>query len=157
MFLPSLIHQRQHKRSKPRDHIKCLERRLAPPLGFVNCLVKESPSMQRHLSCSHHGPQVADCTSHFTDLICKGKVKDALHCLSGEGHGGVHSLPDITMEGLDECKSVLDVLKDKHPAGRSPLVDTLLPSTASDDSPTRPTCIFHALDNKAIRQAALRT
>lgn len=59
------------------------------------------------------------------------------------------------MEGSDEGKSVLDVLKDKHPAGQSPSADTLLPSTTTPNDSS--TCIFHALDDKAIRQAALQT
>ena len=157
MLFPSLIFQRPHKRSKSQDHIECLERRLAlwGTSTGVRQLLDEGKSVQRHLSRSHHNRKEGNRTSRFTDFICKGKVKDALRCLSGDGRSGVHSLSYIIMEGSDEGKSVLDVLKDKHPAGQSPSVDTLLPITTTPNDSS--TCIFLTLDDKAIRQAALRT
>ena len=157
MLFPSLTFQRPHKRSKPQDHIECLERRLAlwGTSTGVRQLLDEGKSVQRHLSRSRHNRKDGNRTSRFTDFICKGKVKDALRCLSGDGRSGVHSLSYIIMEGSDEGKLVLDVLKDKHPAGQSPSVDTLLPTTTTPNDSS--TCIFLALDDKAIRQAALRT
>lgn len=54
MLFPPLILQRPHKRSKPQDHIKCLERRLAlwgTSTGDRQ-LLSEGKSVQRHLSHS---------------------------------------------------------------------------------------------------------
>lgn len=87
MLLPSLILQRPHKRSKPQDHIGCLEHRLAlwGTSTGVRQLLNEGKSVQRHLSRSHHDRKDGNRTSRFTDFICKGKVKDALCCPSGDG------------------------------------------------------------------------
>ena len=80
MLLLSLILQRLYKRSKPKDHIACLEHRL-PLWGTtdgVHQLLKEGKSIQRCLPCTHHDPRHDDNTTKFADLMTKGKVKDAI-------------------------------------------------------------------------------
>lgn len=85
------------------------------------------------------------------DLICKGKVKDALRCLSGEGRGGVHSLSWKAQMRLNQ--SWMSLRTNTRPVG-------LHQSTLCYLAPLLMIPLhvfFHALDDKAIRQAAIRT
>ena len=114
MLLPSLVLQRPYKRSKPKDHIACLEHRL-PLWGTadgVHQLIKEGKSIQHHLPHTRHDPRRDGYTTKFADIMTRGKVKDAIYCLSQSRSGGVLSLSDVVTEGSNAGRTVLDVLKD---------------------------------------------
>ena len=156
MLLPSLILQRPHRKSKTKEHIACLERRL--PLWEtaegIHELLKEGNCIQRHLQTSSRRPQKKNRTKLFTQFMTRGKVKDAIRLLSETQRGGVLKLTDLVNSGSEEEKSVLDILHEKHPKNQPPFPETLVTST---DSEYFSYAIFQALDADAIRRAALHT
>ena len=108
MLFPSLILQRPHYKSKPREHIDCLERRL-PLWGTadgIRELLKEGNCIQRHLPLNQRNTrknnQKDNRSRRFTQFMTKGKVKDAIRCLSTTGGGRVLNLSDVITEGSDK-------------------------------------------------------
>ena len=78
-------------------------------------------------------------------------VKEHLRYLSRDESGGVLGLNDITpkSQGL----TTRDVLRDKHPPGKPPCPDSLLPDSCESINPI----IYSSLDAECILRAALHT
>ena len=86
--------------------------------------------------------------------MSQGKVKAALRLLSSESRGKVLHPDDIAVEGESEGvqpKTVLDVLKEKHPRGSSIDPEALLNSAPAPSHPV----VFEKLTGETIRHAAL--
>ena len=69
--VPALLLQKPHARSKSREHVKCLERRLLLWCeGDIDALLVEGQTIQQHLQHSYRTPttdssRVFACTSGF--------------------------------------------------------------------------------------------
>jgi hypothetical protein len=155
MLFPALLLQRPHKNLKPHEHLACLKRRL--PLWDtavgIQELVKEGNHIQRHLPSTprRFKKKYNNLAKRFSNLMTCGKVKDAIRILSeGEG-GGVLKLSDVVTE---DGKTALEVLREKHPPGQPPHIDTLIPP---DNAESFSNSVFQALDGAAVKRAALRT
>ena len=116
MTLPALVLQKPHAKSKVREHISCLERRLSLwGEGNITELLREGKAIQRPLKS--HRPQRdvnsdASKARKFSKLMMEGKVRAALRLLSTENQSRPLRLDDI----IDESgKFVRDVLEEKHP------------------------------------------
>ena len=86
-ILPILLLQKPQRRSKAKEHITCLERRLrAWREGNLNDLVLEGRTIQHWLPplASHHTPK----QPHAANLMHSGTCKAALDLLSNNTGGG---------------------------------------------------------------------
>ena len=86
----------------------------------------------------------------FSNFMFQGKIKAAMDLISKEGTGGILHLDDV-IDGTN--KTVLDVLKSKHPLAHSATSHSLVDCTIG--SPMHPV-IFEQIDASCIRSAALR-
>ena len=88
MTMPALLLQKPHSKSKTRDHISCLTRRLALwEKGDVAELIKEGKLIQSHLQSSFSGHQCNDTDklAHtFSKLMMEGRVRAALRLLTNK-------------------------------------------------------------------------
>ena len=72
MVLPALLLQKPHARSKSREHVKCLERRLLLWCeGDVDALLIEGQTIQQHLQHSYCTP-TTDSSRIFARLVFQG-------------------------------------------------------------------------------------
>ena len=148
----TLVTQKPTHNSKSKDHISCLERRVALWRdGNLNDLVLEGRTIQYRLKTSnHHNSNSLSQT--FAKLMFSGKTAAAMQLLSSApGKGGVLHLDD-TIPGSGK---VYDILKSKHPVA-APLHSEALLSDDAASTPVHPV-IFDALDGPVIKAAALRT
>ena len=111
-----LLLQKPSKRSKTKDHICHLKRRLDLWYkGDLRKLLEEGRCIQNRL-ISRRASCKNDIDGHiFRSLMAQGKVWSALSYLSCEQNGGVLGLDDIIPQthGL----TTRDVLRDKHHTG----------------------------------------
>ena len=112
-----LLLQKPSKKSKSKDHISHLKRRLEQ--GDIPLLIQEGRCIQRYL---HNRPRPSDDNAiarNFGKMMEQGKVKSALRYLSRNSTGGVLSLDDMIPSASSGSEPVLrstrDVLQDKHP------------------------------------------
>jgi len=146
MVLPSLVLQKPSKKSK--NHPGLITGRLKLwQEGQLTELLHEGQTIQSRLNFHPQAQHPAkDKTKQFTKLMGEGKVKAALRLLEGEPSGG--SLP------LDQCindsrRTVLDILKSKHPPPSHVLgVDFDLETTSSQG--LHP-ILFDQIDGSLIR------
>ena len=155
MIMPHLLLQKSSRTSKARDHCELLGRRLqAWHAGDIDGLLREGRVLQRSLEKKHQLSE-DQLASRFSRLMLAGKTKAALRLLSEEGRGSVlpahqHIDPD------DPCsKSVLQVLKEKHPPPGDVLQEALL-SQSSNVAESHPV-LFDNITSDTIRRAALRS
>ena len=153
-----LLLQKPHARSKSRDHVQHLSRRLDLwKNGDVQALIREGSTIQKRIKLGRGRVDDDHIARIFSKLMLEGKVKSALRYVTDNVKGGVLSLDNtVTVKGdngQQEPKSVLDILHSKHPEGRSPTEGSLLAGPVEHVDPI----IFEALDGKLIRDAALRT
>ncbi len=84
--------QLPHKRSKVKEHIKCLERRLkAWSDGDLTTLVKEGRTIQQRLPKRSrvNAENESRLARTFANLMFRGKTHAALDLLANSGKGGV--------------------------------------------------------------------
>ena len=157
MTMPALLLQKPHARSKAKDHVKCLKRRmLAWKQGDIAGLMRECRSIQQHFVVDHK-PTSNDegALRGFTKLMLLGNVRGALRVLSQAPSGGVLSLESF-VDSNGEDRSVRDVLKDKHPPAGKVLADAIVHENY-DGSPLFHPVLFEKITASSIRSAALRT
>ena len=110
--------------------------------------------MARRSDSPNPARDVSDRSRSFARMMSQGKVKAALRLLSSESKGKVLDPDDIAVEGGSEGvqpKTVLDVLKEKHPQGSSIDPEALLDSAPVPSHPV----VFEKLTGETIRHAAL--
>ena len=153
---PILLLQKPSKRSKTKDHIKCLERRLSSwSNGDLEELVREGRTLQHRLP-RHRSAQSAKANTNlarsFTNLMFMGKCKAALDLISNTQTGGIFHLNDPVNSDDPTSPTVREVLISKHPPAQPVYSKCIL-----DDEPQNPhPIIFESLDGNAIRSAALK-
>ena len=78
MTMPALLLQKPHSKSKTKDHITCLTRRLSTwENGDIALLVREGNQIQGHLHSSagsHEKDNDATLARTFAKLMMEGKV-----------------------------------------------------------------------------------
>ena len=113
-----LLLQKPSKRSKTKDNICHLKRRLDIwSNGDILQLLDEGRCIQtRMLSRLATGKSKID--SHiFRSLMGQGKIKSALSFLSRDQSGGVLGLDEIIPQS--QGKTTRDILTEKHPPGKT--------------------------------------
>ena len=156
-ILPSLLLQRPHVKSKPKDHIDCLQRRLQLwKDGDIISLLEEGRALQ-YLLEKNNLPQKSGkdhLARSFAKLTFEGKVNQALQLLS-HSNGGLLHLHDTILDGGSEG-SVLEILKSKHPPS-TPVTASCLINPNSEPPSTHPVIFDQQVTAASIRSAVLRT
>ena len=141
--------QKPHQKSKVKEHIQCLERRMSLWIaGDIGALVLEGRVIQGRLRQHHTAADNDGVAKAFSKLMKRGKVKSALRLLE-KIQGSPMSIHDL----VDNGKTVLNVLQEKHPPAQDVSPETLADGTNMQFHPV----IFESIDCEAIRKAALRT
>ena len=150
MCVPLL--QKPHEKSKTRDHVSYLERRLKLwTKGDIKDLLAEGRTIQGYLRRGKRWRSQEDITRTFTKLILLGNVTAAMRVITDHSTGGVLDLDAKTSDD----KTVYHVLKEKHPLGMDADDDALL---ASNEGPEPPhPVLFDLRTGESIKSAALRT
>ena len=154
MTLPHLLLQKPHQKSKVKEHIKCLERRLPLWLnGDIEELLSEGRAIQQRLKkkFTTNGESKALARS-FSKLMRKGQIKSAIRLLSKQQGSPLAVNTPVDMENFSD-KTVLDVLREKHPSGKEANTDNLIERQEGNFHPI----IFDCIDGETIRRAALNT
>ena len=115
--------------------------------------MREGRTIQHHLPLSKRMASEDKQSRVFAKLVMEGKVHSALRFLSESQGNGVLDLNGF----IDDTKTrtVLDVLKEKHPPGREMDVEALV--TTSEEPPETHPVLFERLTGALVRTCALRT
>ena len=112
-----LLLQKPFHRSKQKDHLACLERRLLSWKKVdIAELMWEGHSLQSRLIKSDRRDTGGNLARSFSKLMFQGKVNSAIQPLAQHGKGGVLHADDNINLGDQGVKSVLDILRSKHPS-----------------------------------------
>ena len=153
----SVLLQKPHFKSKPKDHSSCLERCLQSwSEGDLNNLLLEGRILQNHLpkpNASKNGSTSLALT--FSNLMFQGKTSAALQLLTQNGNSGVLPVNDPVHQSDSESQTVLDILKSKHPQAQPASPDTILWN--SSKAPQIHPVICDQINASSIRSADLRT
>lgn len=153
-IFPILLLQKPSRASKTKDHIKCLERRLANWCnGDLDELLRECRVIQQQQRLPKSGSSKTNnnLARNFAKLMFMGKCKAALNLLSKEEKGGFLHLDDPTNPNSPDSPTVKDVLISKHPIGQPAYSNCIISSEPQDPHQV----IFESLDANTIRSAAL--
>ena len=153
VVLPILVLQQPHRRSKQKELIACLERRLKTwKGGDLQSLVEEGRAIQLRLPKKWPSQSESNLARNFANLMFSGKTRAALDLLSTNGKSGVLHIDHVLETGADAGLSVKDVLKAKHPVSQSVSPADVLPGTP----PPQPhPVVFDKVDAILIRSIAL--
>ena len=150
MVLPTLLLQKPHSRSKSREHVRCLDRRLTLwKEGNIEALLHEGRTIQSHFR------KVPSQSNAGEKFMKQGKLKTAIRLLSEQSKSGVLSLDNTVQSPPSQPSTVRGVLLEKHPSGQPAFPETLI-------HPLTPTLephpvLFDRLDGEMIRSAVFRT
>ena len=151
--MPILLFQKPAKKSKAKNHTKCLQRRLnAWRDGHLNELLREGRTIQQHIP-RNTPPMTKDKLSRqFANHMFQGKTKAALRLrlLSEQNRGGVLHLDD-PIDTENGTRKVRDILIDKHPPSQPVNHDSIINADPPDLHPV----LFESLDASIIKSAAL--
>ena len=154
MVLPALLLQRPHPRSKDKENIAALRRRLELwESGDIKSLLHKAQSIQNRLRPSvSHQTNESKLARSFSNLMFRGNVKAAMRLLSNQsGNNQFLSLQSKVGNGTNTER---DILLEKHPAS-GPLCFDALVEPADNMSIPHPV-IFQNIDGKAIKSAVLK-
>lgn len=158
MIMPALLLQKPHSKSKTRDHILCLNRRLALwEKGYVAELLKEGKLIQSHLRPSFGGHPSEDngkLARTFSKLMMEGRIRAALRLLARNTHTGLLSLDETVCN--NSKRTVRAILEEKHPDAKPAHVDTII-NWSNETQDDFHTVIFESITLEAIRKCALQT
>ena len=148
-----LLLQKPHSKSKSKDHVRTLERRLrAWHGGEIEGLMKEGRTLQYQLHPFARGSshdQKEHTARVFSKLVFEGKIHSAIRFLSDSHGGGVLDL-SADMDG----RTVFEVLQEKHPPAGEVNIEALVSTLEPPD--VHP-MMFEQITGRSIRNAALRT
>ena len=147
-----LLLQKPHRKSKPKDHVNCLERRMNQWRdGDINELMIEGRALQQRLPKLTRDQDAEEhLTRTFSNLMFVGKTKAALQLLTDHGKSGVLHADDSIPSSDGESLSVLGVLESKHPSGQPASASSIL-ETSGEPVDIHPV----VFDADMIRSAAL--
>ena len=141
------------KNSKSGDHTVLLEHRLIEwRKGNINALLYEGRTLQSRLPKHGQRTKSKEQLAHmFSQMMAKGKVKDALCLLSNKAKGKVLPL-DGEVPGIQD-KNVHQILQEKHP----PAMPVNPSAVLEVSEPLGPhPAIFDSIDGDLIRQVTIR-
>ena len=151
---PALLLQKPHAKSKTKDHISCLKRRLELwHKGELEELVLEGRTIQQRLRKPAGVSGIKNLTRSFSDLMFQGKTNAAVRLLLENENSNILDLNSQSEPNNPESKSVLEELKEKHPPPRPCEPDILVPSNCEPIHPV----IFESIDADRIRSVAKNT
>ena len=155
MVMPALLLQKPHPRSKARDHVSHLQRRLQLwGNGKLDELLEEGQTIQHQLRRNPPRRQ-EDTARTFAKLMMEGKVRAALRIVTANCGSGSLPLDQIAEPESDASETVRDILVKKHPPKQPPSVSFLL--EPPDSQPPQPhPVMFEAIDGQLIRNTVLR-
>ena len=144
MVMPSLLLQKPSQKSKSKDHLRALERRLELwESGEVMELLKESDTIQKNMKATNKTTSINEISKKFTREMRKGNVHNAMKLLINNMKNGV----------LPLNKKTLEQLKQKHPQRRDADPEIMLPDKPEEIHPIK----FDSIDAENVRKAALKT
>lgn len=153
IVMPILLLQKPHRKSKTKDHIACLQRRLhAWKEGNLNELTLEGRTIQKRFPKVYHQSESQNLHRSFANLMFAGKTKGALDLLSHSQPGGVLHLQDPSEPGNQDSPTVRETLINKHPQGQQVNPNCIVSSPPQEIHPV----IFDSIDANAIRAASLK-
>ena len=154
MLMPHLLLQKPHAKSKAKEHVTILERRLtAWRQGRIAELLHEGRALQYHLKARGEIKVDDNVARSFAKRVHQGRIRSALRLLDKvNARGGVLPL-DKTLP--DTGKNVRQILKEKHPEANIPPCEVLLPLTEEQNTNYHPV-IYQQITAGAIRSAVLR-
>ena len=137
VVMPILLLQKPHQRSKTKDHIACLERRLRVwKEGNLNGLIIEGRTIQSRLPKSDKTKSTRNLPRSFANLMFAGKIKAALDLLSHAENGGILHLHDPSDPSDPDSPTVRETLTNKHPQGQPAHPECIIPSLPQEDTPS---------------------
>ena len=142
--MPSLLLQKPSQKSKLKDHLRALERRLELwELGEVMELLKESDTIQKNMKATNKTTSINEISGKFTREMRKGNIHNAMKLLTNNLKNGV----------LPLNKKTLEQLKQKYPQRRDADPEIMLPDKPEEIHPIK----FDSIDAENVRKAALKT
>ena len=161
--MQSLLLQKPHAKSKTKEHVACLERRMALWMeGNIDKLILEGKCIQKYLITSGKAEiELEKISRGFNRLMLQGKTRQAVRLISSANKGGLLNIDSPIPVGENEngdieWKTTREVLLEKHPHARPPVAETLLTATDIDELCHDP-IIFERITGEAIRIAANNT
>ena len=143
MVMPSLLLQKPSQKSKSKDHLRALERRLELwESGEVMELLKESDTIQKNMKATNK-TTINEISKKFTREMRIGNVHNAMKLLTNNMKNGV----------LPLNKKTLEQLKQKHPQRCDADLEIMLPDKPEEILPVK----FDSIDAENVRKAALKT
>ena len=138
IFIPLML-QKPSSKSKAKDHLKYLERRLKLwNAGDFAALLAENDEIQKRRS---QDERKESREKAFCRLMFMGKVSQAMKFIDNENNTcGVHTLTE----------EIKELLLEKHPKAREPSNEILLPTVATEPDPV----VFEEIDGTAVYNAA---
>ena len=154
MVMPALLLQKPHPRSKAKDHVLHLERRLQIwGSGKLKQLLDEGRTIQRQLNRNPPNRQ-EDTARTFAKLMMEGKVRAALRIITDNNGTGTLLLDKVVDPDNNNAETVYDVLLKKHPPKQPPRLSSLI---ESDSPPPEPhPVMFEVIDGQLIRNTVLK-
>ena len=97
----------------------------------------------------------------FNRLMLQGKAWQAVRLISNANKGGLLNIDSLIPTGEDEdgnvqWKTTREVLRQKHPQGRAPVAEILLPEPEINETHHDPN-IFERITGEAVKAAANKT
>lgn len=140
--------QKSHSRSDNDSNKRCLTRRLQLwSQGKIYEILNEGRTIQKYLSTKKNVRRCNDDPSIFSNLVHKGKIKQAARLVSKTEQTGILDL-NASLHG----KTVLEILKEKHPAGK-PISEEALVEVSHPEE-TNPV-IFEKITASLIKRIVL--
>ena len=154
MTIPALLLQKPHGKSRVKEHIRALDRRLELwKNGHLNNLLAEGKCIQQRLKPTEQRKSVDNKQIKlFSKFMREGKVKSALRILS-RMEGSVLDINSHLNSDSNNSQTVFDVLKAKHP----PKAPVHPQSVVEDQGKVFHSVIFECIDGEKIQRAALST
>ena len=128
MVMPSLLLQKPLQKSKSKDHLRALVRRLQLwESGEVMELLKESETIQKNMKTTNKTTFIDEISKKFTREMRKSNVHNAMKLLTNNMKNGV----------LPLNKKTLEQLKQKHPQRRDANPEIMLPEKTEEIHPIK--------------------
>ena len=144
MIMSSLLLQKSSKKSKAKDHIAALERRIKHwQAGNTLELLKEFKTIQNSLQTFSKPKTIGEISKRFAEMMHKGNVNGAIKLITNNIQNGILPLNNET----------LNVLRQKHPTASEASQDVLLPDIPEIVHPVK----FENITADTVRKAAIKT
>jgi hypothetical protein len=145
MVIIPLLLQKPHAKSKSKDHVECMKRRLSLwDAGNIKALLREGGTIQARLKSSKTFDDDATIARKFSAMMFKGNSRGAMRYVSDQTKGGVLQLNENTKT----------LLAEKHPIGEDARPEVLI---NGEPPPDVDPIAFAALDGDLIKKCALKT